>query len=110
MRDFISRRWAWLAGGVVLVLIVGVLCARARVAAVFANAPGWFKSYQPPDGIVTPVEGVPAGFNGCMIPSPMIASCNGYGAGRRVRKTYASNLAEEPSSLIRGNVSFGIGD
>ena len=98
-------RWL-LVGGVVLVLVaVGVLSMNARAGELVRNAPSWLKAHQPPDGIASnAVEPVPAAWQACARPSPMVASCEGYGAGRRVRKTYADNLAAEPSSLIRASV------
>lgn len=100
------QRWILAGAGVVLVLIVaGVMSARARVWQQFANAPGWLKAYQPPDGIANQAEPVPAAWAACCRPSPMVAPCDGYGAGRRVRKTYADNLAAEPSSLIRARIN-----
>jgi hypothetical protein len=106
----VNRRWWWIGGGVALVLVLGAAwAARARAAQMLRNAPAWLRGHQPPDGIVTPVEPVPPAWRGCSTPSPMVAPCQGFGAGRRTMRTYSDNLANEPGSLIRGAASFRIG-
>lgn len=107
------RRWLWVGGGLVLVLVLAG-CVVVKVGAagdVAGQIPDWLRSHQPPEGVTgPPVEPVDpkAAWATCR-PSPMSASCAGQGAGRRVRRTYAPNLASEGSSLIRGNIDFQVG-
>jgi hypothetical protein len=103
------RRWLWVGGGVVLVLVVagGIVVKFGAYKDQVGQIPEWLRSHQPAEGIMaTPVEPVDpkASWATCR-PSPMIAPCMGQGAGRRVRRTYAGNLAGEPTSLINGSVN-----
>jgi hypothetical protein len=93
-----------IAAGVIvgggLVLIVALWAINRRAELVRLGGPKWLRVDTAPDYIPEPVS--PADSWASARPSHMSAACFGMGAGRRARRTYPPTLADEPSSLIRG--------
>lgn len=104
-----DRKRLTIAAGVAVVIGVAaiVLMGAERRAALARSRPAWLDPQQPSEGIAADLRTVSDAeswaANRCR---PMAASCSGYTAGRRIRRTYPGSLADAPYSFIRASVDL----
>lgn len=96
-----NRRRMFIAAGVVVVAAL-VVWGYTRRQAIEAAIPAWLDTVQPPDNVAAQLPTVSEAESfAANRARPMVACCQPYTAGNRVRRTYPRNLAESPDSIVR---------